>query len=209
MRTIKIICTVLILCSFIFPIHTSAHQSGCHRWHSCPSDTGSYECGDLGYDSYCDEETYYEEPDYAAQGDENGLDSATEDNTSIVQAAETEGDSAGYSDGREGSLENISPDAGITCNKTFTFNGFAPQEYQDAFHDAYSSACTDSYNEAFSSAYTIGYERGAAEYEAKGESNDSSAESSDGGWVWPSILGGGVIWYGASVVNQARKKKKR
>jgi hypothetical protein len=26
-----------------------AHQSGCHRWHSCPSDTGSYICGDLGY----------------------------------------------------------------------------------------------------------------------------------------------------------------
>lgn len=26
-----------------------AHQSGCHRWHSCPSDTGSYVCGDLGY----------------------------------------------------------------------------------------------------------------------------------------------------------------
>ena len=30
-----------------------AHRSGCHRWHSCPSDSGSYECGDLGYDNYC------------------------------------------------------------------------------------------------------------------------------------------------------------
>jgi len=27
----------------------SAHQSGCHRWHSCPSDSGSYVCGDGGY----------------------------------------------------------------------------------------------------------------------------------------------------------------
>jgi len=26
-----------------------AHQSGCHRWHSCPSDSGAYTCGDLGY----------------------------------------------------------------------------------------------------------------------------------------------------------------
>jgi hypothetical protein len=26
-----------------------AHRSGCHRWHSCPSDHGSYTCGDLGY----------------------------------------------------------------------------------------------------------------------------------------------------------------
>ena len=32
---------------------SSAHRSGCHRWHSCPSDTGSYVCGDLGYDTYC------------------------------------------------------------------------------------------------------------------------------------------------------------
>ena len=30
-----------------------AHRSGCHRWHSCPSDSGSYTCGDLGYDSGC------------------------------------------------------------------------------------------------------------------------------------------------------------
>jgi hypothetical protein len=27
-----------------------AHRSGCHRWHSCPSDSGSYGCGDLGYE---------------------------------------------------------------------------------------------------------------------------------------------------------------
>lgn len=26
-----------------------AHRDGCHRWHSCPSDTGSYSCGDAGY----------------------------------------------------------------------------------------------------------------------------------------------------------------
>ncbi len=31
----------------------NAHRSGCHRWHSCPSDTGSYVCGDLGYSNYC------------------------------------------------------------------------------------------------------------------------------------------------------------
>lgn len=30
-----------------------AHRDGCHRWHSCPSDTGSYICGDLGYTSEC------------------------------------------------------------------------------------------------------------------------------------------------------------
>ncbi len=30
-----------------------AHRSGCHRWHSCPSDGGTYTCGDLGYSNYC------------------------------------------------------------------------------------------------------------------------------------------------------------
>ena len=35
------------------PFFASAHRSGCHRWHSCPSDTGSYVCGDLGYISGC------------------------------------------------------------------------------------------------------------------------------------------------------------
>lgn len=35
------------------PIAALAHRSGCHRWHSCPSDTGSYVCGDLGYCFQC------------------------------------------------------------------------------------------------------------------------------------------------------------
>ena len=40
----------LTLLSFSFAL---AHRSGCHRWHSCPSDTGSYVCGDRGQDTYC------------------------------------------------------------------------------------------------------------------------------------------------------------
>ena len=35
------------------PVQADAHRDGCHRWHSCPSDTGSYVCGDLGYYSQC------------------------------------------------------------------------------------------------------------------------------------------------------------
>lgn len=30
-----------------------AHRSGCHRWHSCPSDHGTYICGDTGHCSAC------------------------------------------------------------------------------------------------------------------------------------------------------------
>jgi micrococcal nuclease len=35
-----------------------AHRSGCHRWHSCPSDHGTYTCGDLGYCSQCPDNAY-------------------------------------------------------------------------------------------------------------------------------------------------------
>lgn len=38
---------------FLLAAPAQAHRSGCHRWHSCPSDTGSYVCGDLGYTTYC------------------------------------------------------------------------------------------------------------------------------------------------------------
>lgn len=38
-----------LLSIFLIPFYASAHRSGCHRWHSCPSDSGSYTCGDLGY----------------------------------------------------------------------------------------------------------------------------------------------------------------
>jgi hypothetical protein len=37
----------------VAPAPASAHRDGCHRWHSCPSDTGSYVCADLGYTSEC------------------------------------------------------------------------------------------------------------------------------------------------------------
>ncbi len=35
-----------------------AHRSGCHRWHSCPSDRGTYVCGDRGYCSQCPDNQY-------------------------------------------------------------------------------------------------------------------------------------------------------
>lgn len=36
-----------------------AHRSGCHRWHSCPSDSGSYVCGDTGYSNFCPRKPAY------------------------------------------------------------------------------------------------------------------------------------------------------
>jgi Staphylococcal nuclease homologue len=37
---------------------SDGHRSGCHRWHSCPSDRGTYTCGDLGYCSECLDNQY-------------------------------------------------------------------------------------------------------------------------------------------------------
>ncbi len=49
---------------FFFSQPASAHQSGCHRWHSCPSDSGSYVCGDTGYCSQCSDNYYCKNGDY-------------------------------------------------------------------------------------------------------------------------------------------------
>jgi hypothetical protein len=43
----------LLVVVFVPIDSADAHRDGCHRWHSCPSDSGSYICGDLGYDSEC------------------------------------------------------------------------------------------------------------------------------------------------------------
>jgi hypothetical protein len=50
-----IILLALSIC-FIPFASAEAHRDGCHRWHSCESDTGSYVCGDLGNSSECDTE---------------------------------------------------------------------------------------------------------------------------------------------------------
>jgi hypothetical protein len=44
----------LVFVSVVQVIETGyAHRDGCHRWHSCPSDSGSYVCGDLGKNDEC------------------------------------------------------------------------------------------------------------------------------------------------------------
>ena len=63
-KILPIIYGVILIVSITILIHASssdnvfAHQSGCHRWHSCPSDSGSYTCGDLGYCSQCPDNKY-------------------------------------------------------------------------------------------------------------------------------------------------------
>lgn len=61
MKLLLLLPIVLMLFFSVIP-PIDAHQSGCHRWHSCPSDSGSYVCGDKGYDTYCPTYTVVKQP---------------------------------------------------------------------------------------------------------------------------------------------------
>lgn len=51
---VRFVFASLLLASAVSVLTSAqAHRSGCHRWHSCPSDSGSYTCGDLGYFTFC------------------------------------------------------------------------------------------------------------------------------------------------------------
>ncbi|GEM_PF-4395141 len=52
---VRLIILFLILS---IPSYSFAHRSGCHRWHSCPSDRGTYTCGDTGHCSGCGDNQY-------------------------------------------------------------------------------------------------------------------------------------------------------
>ncbi len=50
--------TLSALLVFFWGVGAEAHRSGCHRWHSCPSDRGTYICGDVFYCSGCPDNQY-------------------------------------------------------------------------------------------------------------------------------------------------------
>jgi hypothetical protein len=93
--TITIVLTLIIVSGLVCQIFTInsesvfAHRSGCHRVHSCPSDTGSYVCGDLGNDSQCpgsfkkdnDKSSPKNNDKSSPKSDSNGDSSSSEINT--------------------------------------------------------------------------------------------------------------------------------
>ena len=82
------------------PLDSHSHRSGCHRWHSCPSHTGSYECGDLGHDDYCsnNDDSNEENDDDGNDNDNEGEeesdkeeDTATRPKSTITEGIELSG----------------------------------------------------------------------------------------------------------------------
>ncbi len=58
MRGHYLLLALLVL--LLLPNYAHAHRSGCHRWHSCPSDRGTYICGDTGHCSACPDNQFCE-----------------------------------------------------------------------------------------------------------------------------------------------------
>src|SRR3989442_11973397 len=58
MRSLLVLLLAAVFVIILSQSNAFAHQSGCHRWHSCPSDRGTYECGDTGYCSQCPDNNY-------------------------------------------------------------------------------------------------------------------------------------------------------
>jgi hypothetical protein len=56
-RALLAILHAVIILGFAAGI-ADAHRSGCHRWHNCPFDTGSYVCGDTEHCSGCPDNQY-------------------------------------------------------------------------------------------------------------------------------------------------------
>lgn len=190
------------------PITVSAHQSGCHRWHSCPSDTGSYVCGDLGYYSECGNTTTHNDPDYAGQGTDNGSQKADDDNAAIRAAAQTNAQEPGNSDGKAGDNDSPIPDATTECDKAFTYATPQPQEYVDAFHNSYLEACTQTYETAYNPAYETAYQSGTDEKRASDQQTisiqDAAAKSSaHSGYWWLAGLG---LLFTPAAIGKLRKK---
>ncbi len=57
-RLLRWLIALGVVLGSLWGIGAEAHRSGCHRWHSCPSDRGTYICGDLGYCSACPDNQY-------------------------------------------------------------------------------------------------------------------------------------------------------
>lgn len=77
----------LIVLVFLQAPPASAHRSGCHAAHSCPSDTGSYVCGDTGNTRFCGGSPAAPEVPSQTTGDKNCSDFATrEDAQSVLNA---------------------------------------------------------------------------------------------------------------------------
>jgi hypothetical protein len=180
----------------------SAHQSGCHRWHSCPSDSGSYTCGDTGYYSQCGGSTYVTPTlNYHSQGLTNGKTHADEDLLFIEATAASAGALAGKGNGDIGKYQSTYLSDYPSCKKTFSWDEPQDSLYTSGYESGYESRCKELYAPVYKSSYTSAYTTAKATYDAaeKKKRDDSSAM-----WTWI-IVGGIGVWILWAIIANARK----
>ncbi len=140
----------------------SAHQSGCHRFHSCESDTGSYVCGDLGYYSECG----YGPPEPVVDEAERGgneavlyIDTAEQTNL-IKEAAQSNGSTDGTDDYRNNDEPTPNKNTDYCTGRAYniTINGNSGNDFDSAFRDTYETRCKVIYKPLYSSSYTVAYD---------------------------------------------------
>lgn len=202
--TIIIIFFVIIVNLFVFQkttLSVSAHRSGCHRWHSCPSDSGSYSCGDTGYSNYCGN-SYSAGPTLYQQGQTNGTTHANVTNrTNIISNAQATGATAGYSDGVNGRARDSSIPVNNICGLEVKFASPQDSAYTTSFQSSYSSACTVLYSSAYVTSYNSSFDNGTKvnnDSKTLAATNTKKADNSGGnGWLW--WVGGLGLFYGAAI----------
>lgn len=189
------LCLVIAISAVFNFSSVTAHQSGCHRWHSCPSDSGSYTCGDTGYSSYCDDSSTYSPSisvsrDYKAEGENSGSDHAVRDTEIIKSSAQLSASSDGTADGRSGALKVAKPSPDATCRKTFTFETTQEALYIAGYESGYETKCAELFRTAYDSVYQTTYLKAAA---AK-RTEDIKKESDENTlWGWLAVGGAGIL----------------
>ena len=82
----KYLAFLFALALIVLPWEASSHRSVCHRWHSCPSDSGTYICGDQGYCSQCPDSQYCldREPRRVSEQDRGGKTQSSRDLSALT-----------------------------------------------------------------------------------------------------------------------------
>lgn len=196
----------LVACSVVFvglffmstPRNAYAHQSGCHRWHSCPSDSGSYTCGDLGYTSGCGGTTY--QPSRYSQGLSNGEKDANSIHKEyIINKAKSAGYVAGYDAAYANAIYNSVADTVKGCEFTITFSTQPDDQYLLGYKSSWISACTPLYSNEYAASYKTGFSSGAATLAANtsaaaqdiGADTENVSDEGAGSWSW--LVGGAFV----------------
>ena len=91
----------MVLVSLFSPmivLDSVGHRDGCHSRHSCPSDTGSYVCGDLGYDSECPGNDDDKSSSMGESDDDKSDNNKNENSNRFAETTSTNGNSISSSD---------------------------------------------------------------------------------------------------------------